>query len=191
MIDKNEAMDIIRQRLSPKRLEHSIQVAAVARKLAERYRLDHEKAYLTGLLHDYAKGIPSKDLLIIAEENQLIESEEDRLIPDILHAPVGACLLEKELGIEDREILKAVRLHTMGAVDMNDFDKIIFLADMLEPGRDYPGMERLNCLSMRNLDEAMQFGLDSTIKYLIDQKRLLHPRTIEVRNEFLRRIGNR
>lgn len=191
MIDKDEAMDIIRQRLSPKRFEHSIQVAAVARELAEYYGLDPEKAYLTGLLHDYAKGISSEDLLIIAEENQLIEDKEDSLIPDILHAPVGACLLEKELEIEDQDILKAVRVHTMGSLDMNDFDKIIFLADMLEPGRGYPGMERLKCLSLRNLDEAMQFGLDSTIKYCIDQKRLLHPRTIEVRNDFLQRTRNR
>ncbi|NLG32251.1 MAG: HD domain-containing protein, partial [Syntrophomonadaceae bacterium] len=106
-------------------------------------------------------------------------------VPDLLHAPVGALLLEKELGITDGEILTAVSNHTLGAPSMGELDKIIFLADMIEPGRDFPGIERLSCLALRNLDEGMLFALEVTIKYCLQEKRILHPRTIETRNYFL------
>jgi predicted HD superfamily hydrolase involved in NAD metabolism len=188
MLEKQEALLIIKSRLSPRRFQHSLQVAEVASDMAEYYGVNQEKAYLTGLLHDYAKGIPAAELLLIATENNLLENEVDQLLPDLLHAPVGAFLLEKELAIADKEILQAVKSHTLGSLDMNDLDKIIFLADMIEPGRDFPGLERLKCLAWRNLDEGMLFGLESTIKYCLDQRRLLHPLTIEVRNHFLKKV---
>ncbi len=185
MLGDKEATSIIRFRLSEKRFKHSLRVANVARDLADYYGVDTNKTYLTGLLHDYAKGISGDQLLAIAEENNLIENEVDRQVPDLLHAPVGAHLLKKEVGINDEEILNAVKFHTLGSVEMKEMDKIIFLADMIEPGRDYPGIERLKCLAFRNLDQGMLVGLESTIKYCIDQGRILHPRTVLVRNHFL------
>ncbi|MGI5921456.1 MAG: bis(5'-nucleosyl)-tetraphosphatase (symmetrical) YqeK [Syntrophomonadaceae bacterium] len=190
MITEQQATEIIKQKLSVNRFEHSLQVAQIARNMAENFNVDSDKAYLTGLLHDYAKGISGQELLQTAIDNNLIKEEMDKQIPDLLHAPVGAFLLRKELGIQDEQILKAVSCHTLGALDMNQLDKIIFLADMIEPGRDYPGVDRLRCLSMRNLDEGMLFGLESTIKYCIDNRRLLHPLTILVRNQFLHRADN-
>lgn len=185
MIDEQQAINIIRSRLSANRFKHSLQVAGLAREMAGIFGADPEKSYLTGLLHDYAKGISGTELLRIASENNLIEDEADKQVPDLLHAPVGAFLLRKELEIDDEEILKAVSCHTLGAMQMTILDKIIFLADAIEPGRDYPGVDRLRCLSMRNLDEGMLYGLESTIKYCIDNRRILHPRTILVRNRFL------
>lgn len=186
MIDEKEAIDIIRFRLSRNRFKHSVQVAEAARDMAEQYGANIEKAYLTGLLHDYAKGISSADLLVIARENGLIESEIDVQVPDLLHAPVGAFLLKKELGITDEEVLHAVKYHTTGSPSMSSLDKIIYLADMIEPGRDFPGIERLKCLTLRDLDQGMLYGLESTIRYCLDRARILHPRTIEARNYFLR-----
>lgn len=186
MIDREEAKKIIEAKLSAHRFTHSCNVAEVAGKLARQYGIDEETAYMAGLLHDYAKGLSGDELLKIAAENNLIEDEIEYLIPDILHAGVGAFLLEKEGLIDDEEILQAVRNHTLGAPDMTDLDKIIFLADMIEPGRDYPTLDRLQCLAFKNLDEAMLFGLESTIKYCIEKNRLLHPKTIAVRNRFLR-----
>jgi predicted HD superfamily hydrolase involved in NAD metabolism len=185
MISGQQAIETIRLRLSENRFKHSLEVAELAMEMAKTFGIDQEQAYLTGLLHDYAKGISGKELLIIASDNNLIEDEVDKLVPDLLHAPVGAFLLRKELEIDDEEILKAVRCHTLGAFEMSILDKVIFLADMIEPGRDYPGVDRLRCLAMRNLDEGMLFGLESTIKYCIDSRRILHPRTILVRNKFL------
>lgn len=185
MIDKKQAIEIIRLKLSKHRFEHSLQVANLAQNMAEQFGIDGETAFITGILHDYAKGISGKELLFIAEANNLIVDEVDRKLPDLLHAPVGAFLIKKELGIEDKGIIKAVSCHTLGSLNMTVLDKIIFLADMIEPGRDFPGIERLRCVAMRNLDAGMVLGIDSTIKYCIDTRRLLHPRTIVVRNKFL------
>lgn len=185
MISEQQVLAIIEEKLSPSRFEHSLNVARVAEKMAEIYNIDSKTAYLTGLLHDYAKGISGKELLNIAEKEKLIGDKIERFVPDLLHAPVGAHLIEKELSVKDEEILQAIRSHTLGTLKMSTLDKIIFLADMIEPGRDFPGLERLRCLAENDLDQAMLFGLESTIRYCLDRKRILHPLTVEVRNHFL------
>ncbi|HHW62121.1 MAG TPA: HD domain-containing protein [Syntrophomonadaceae bacterium] len=188
MLASEQALELIESRLSRRRYEHSLQVALAAREMARDYGLDAEKAYLTGLLHDYAKGLSGAELLRIAEEQRLLQEEIERQVPDLLHATVGAYLLEAEGKVLDPEILYAIRVHTLGAEQMSDFDKIIFLADMIEPGRDYPGLQRLQCLARKDLDQAMLFALDSTIRYCLEQGRLLHPQTIKVRNNFLQAL---
>ena len=189
MIDAGQAIEIIRVRLSSRRYQHSLNVAQAASKLADRYGVDRDKAYLTGILHDYAKDLKADDLLVIAGENGLISSEVERQLPDLLHAPVGAFILKQELGIEDEEMLESVRVHTMGSLRMSPLDKIIFLADMIEPGRDmYPDLERLRRLAFDDLNQAMLLGLDSTIRYCLDRRAVLHPRTVEVRNMFLQMV---
>lgn len=189
MINVQQALDTISGRLSPRRYQHSLNVARTAADLAGHYGVDRDKAYLTGILHDYAKDLKPGELLHIAGENGLIDCEVERQVPDLLHAPVGACLLSRELGVEDREILEAVRVHTMGSLHMNTLDKIIFLADMIEPGRNqYPDLEHLRRLVYSDLDQAMLLGLDSTIRYCLDRRALLHPATVEVRNIYLQKI---
>lgn len=185
---ENEIVAILERRLSEHRFQHSLAVAQAARELAQIFGEDTDLAYKTGLLHDYAKGIAAPELLAIAGKHGLIEDETEKKIPDLLHAPVGAWLLRIELGIEDPAVLEAVKVHTMGSLAMSKLDKIIFLADMIEPGRDYPGQQRLDCLARRDLDQAMLYGLDATIRYCMDQGRILHPRTIMVRNHFLEMI---
>ena len=180
-----EIIKILEGRLSPHRLQHSLEVARSAAELARIYGEDPELSYKTGLLHDYAKGIPAPELIAMAAAHDLIEDEIEKKVPDLLHAPVGAHLLRVDLGITDAAVLEAVKVHTMGSLSMSRLDKIIFLADMIEPGRDYPGQSRLDCLARRDLDQAMLFGLDATIRYCIEQERILHPRTITVRNHFL------
>ena len=187
-MNQQEIINKLSARLSPHRLQHSLQVAGVARDMAKTYGSDPDKAYTIGLLHDYAKGLSGADLLALARENALIEDEVESQAPDLLHASVGAYLLATELNIDDPEILQAVRVHTLGSLEMSQLDKIIFLADMIEPGRDFPGLERLQCLAGRDIDRAMLFALDSTIRYCLEQGRILHPRTITVRNKFLDNI---
>lgn len=186
MFDRDSLTVIMENRLSKRRFKHSMEVARVAKEMAIHFGVDEDKAYVTGLLHDYAKGISGEDLVKIAHANNLIEEQMDLEIPDLLHAPVGAWLLRNELGIDDEEMLKAVVAHTTGALEMSELDKIIYLADMIEPGRDYPGLERLKCTALRDLDRGMLMGLESTIRYCLEQGRLLHPRTIEVRNYYVR-----
>ncbi|MEA1959736.1 MAG: bis(5'-nucleosyl)-tetraphosphatase (symmetrical) YqeK [Bacillota bacterium] len=189
MIGDQQIIEIIQAKLSARRFQHSMNVAQTARTLAQMHGENPDIAYTTGLLHDYAKGISGDELLRIAEENNLIEVDLERQLPDLLHAPVGAYLVERELKLHDVSMLEAIRVHTLGSLDMSLLDKIIFLADMIEPGRDYPGLQRLQCLTERDLDQAMLFAMESTIRYCLDQGRLLHPRTIEVRNRFLEIIN--
>lgn len=184
-MDNDAAMKIIQGRLSARRYEHSLQVAEEARQMAVRFGIDPGKAYFAGLIHDYGKGMSGAELLQTAEENQLIEDDVERRSPDLLHAPVGALLLKRDLNIDDVEVLNAVKHHTLGQVGMSDLDKIIYLADMIEPGRDFPGIERLRCVAERDLDNAMIIGIESTLRYCIDTQKLIHPRTIMVRNWLL------
>lgn len=186
MISLDEAREAVRKRLSPQRYQHSLGVEDTAAKLAIIHGADEFKARLAGILHDYAKGIDPDRMVSMAEEFGIPLLEEDRLVPDLLHAPLGAELVKRDLGLGDQEILSAISSHTMGNLDMSSLDKIIFLADMIEPGRDYPLLGRLACLCESDLDAAMLFGLDLTIRYCLDQGRILHPQTVAVRNQVLR-----
>ncbi len=179
------AEEIIRAKLSENRYQHSMRVATVAREMAQAFGLDEEKAYLAGIVHDYAKGIPGYELLSLAKEHNLLEDEVENQSPDLLHAPVGAFLLAREQGLDDEDILGAVRNHTLGRVGMTDLEKVLFLADMIEPGRDFPGIERLRCLAWKDLNQGMIQAIELTLRYCMDQGRLIHPRTVLVRNNLL------
>lgn len=182
-----EITRIIQKRLSANRYQHSLRVAEVAGRLAEQHQMDPGQAYTTGLLHDYAKGLSGPELLDLAEVHGMIVHPVDRLVPDLLHGPVGAYLVRQELGIEDEDMLAAIANHTLGALEMSPLEEIIFLADMIEPGRDYPTMERLKCLTERSLQEGMLYGLETTIRYCLDQGRIIHPLSVEVRNHYLQK----
>ncbi len=184
-MDEIRAEEIIRARLSENRYQHSRRVAMVAREMARTFGLDETKAGLAGIVHDYAKGMPGYELLSIAREHDLLEDEVEEKSPDLLHATVGAFLLSRDHGLDDEEVLNAVRSHTLGRVGMTDLEKVLFLADLIEPGRDFPGIERLRCLAMRNLDQGMVQAIDLTLRYCMDQGRLIHPRTVLVRNNLL------
>ncbi|NLV16007.1 MAG: HD domain-containing protein [Syntrophomonadaceae bacterium] len=180
-----EAEKIIRDRLSPSRYQHSMQVARMARQLARQFNENENQAYLAGILHDYAKGISGGELLNLAEAYGLIEDEVERLAPDLLHARIGAELLARDWGVEDKELLQAISNHTLGRVGMAPLEKILFLADMIEPGRDFPGIDRLRCIADRDLDRGMVLATEFTLQYCMGTGRLIHPRTVLVRNNLL------
>jgi len=186
MISQAEAIRLIRERLCDSRWQHSLGVAMTARQMAEQHGEDPDQAYLAGILHDYDRDRSGTELLTLARCHGLIEDEIEVLVPDLLHARVGAWSLRRELGLDDKDLLAAVESHTLGAEKMSKLAKIIFLADMIEPGRrPYPALERLRLLCSADLDDAMLVGLESTISYCLEQGRLLHPRTVRARNAFL------
>lgn len=192
MLSKTQAENMIKARLSQQRSRHCLGVAQTAEELAMINGVNEDKAYLTGILHDYAKNLSDFELLEIAGADEQIADMAEKDITELLHAPVGAYLLNRELAIEDKEILEAVRSHTLGSLTMSPLAKIIFLADMIEPNRDkYLELERLRRLARLDLDEAMLLGLESTIRYCLDRGAVLHPRTVEVRNHFLQKIKHK
>lgn len=182
---ENGYAELLARKLSPLRYRHSQGVASYAAELALKYKGEISKARLAGLLHDYARDLPEEKLLTLAEEAGLISCEVERRLPVLLHGPVGAYLIQKELGLNDKEILQAISRHTVGSPDMTLLDKIIYLADALEPGRLYPGVDVLRRLAEEDLDKALLKALESSISYVLAKGQLLHPATVEARNYLL------
>ena len=175
----------IKARLSKKRYKHSLGVAEVAKRLSEKEEGDPHKAYLTGLLHDYAKPLSNDELIEIIDQSEWEIDNVERKIPEIIHAPAGAELVKREYGIHDREVLEAIRYHTIGCPKMGLLARIIFAADFIEPNRKYPGVDKLRQLVKDNLDLSITALCDSSIKYNLEHNKLIHPNTLLLRNAYL------
>jgi predicted HD superfamily hydrolase involved in NAD metabolism len=171
--------------LSAKRLQHSIGVSKTAEKMAECFDCDKIKARMAGILHDVAREVPVDELLSRAQAFGIVVNDMEKAEPILLHAPLAAKLAQKMFQIDDVEILQAIFLHTTGGPHMSSLDKIIYLADVIEPGRNGGGLEELRIMAYINLDKAMLMALDQSISYILDRGGLLHPATIEARNELL------
>lgn len=185
MKTNNEKMRrILKERMDEELFIHSLGVEEAAYNLAALYGIDSQKASLAGLLHDYAKGLPAKQLCRIASEYNLAD-DISRQEPALLHAPVGAWLLKHELGIDDQEVLEAIRVHTTGFPGMSPLSKIVYLADCLEPGRNYPGVKELRAIARRDLNQALLIAVDRTIKHIIDRGKIIHPVSILFRNSLI------
>lgn len=163
-----------------KRFEHSLRVAETAKKLAEIYDVDVKKAYLAGLIHDCAKY---NEEVYIKKYNIDFSIYPVSSIKDpVLHSFLGAEVAKKVYNIYDGDVLKAIEFHTTGRPDMSDLEKIIFIADAIEPARDFEGIEKIRKLAFENLNKAMLNLLDSNIIFLIGKKALINPLSFEARN---------
>ena len=129
-INDKEIKEWLKNNLNEERYSHSLGTADCARELAGKFGLDKEKAYIAGLLHDCAKCFSTDKLLEIIKNNLQVE-ESEMLNYKTLHAPVSAYYAQKEFGVTDKEILSAIRWHTLGQIEMSEFEKIIFLADRI------------------------------------------------------------
>lgn len=176
----------LRKTLSEKRYVHSLGVADEAKKLAAKYGGDENRAYIAGLVHDCAKEVPPQDMEGILKKKYGVSVDSmSKLTPKILHGVLGACEAQSKFGIYDPEILDAVKYHTTGKGNMSMLAKIIYIADYIEPNRDFDGVRELRSLAYRDIDEAIIKGIDDTIKDLIKRGLLLHPDTIHARNDLI------
>ena len=182
----------LRQDLNEERYEHSIGVAEMAKELAERFGCDPEKAYIAGLLHDCAKCMDFELSKKIALENtsDLDETEKDN--KKTIHAPVSAYIAKEKYGVTDKEILSAIRLHTIGKCQMTDFEKIIFIADKIEHRtREFEFRTQIEQYLEEKenpLDKAMFKSFEMTIESLVKRKLPICFVTVNVYNEMLTRI---
>jgi predicted HD superfamily hydrolase involved in NAD metabolism len=179
---------LLQTRLNPQRLAHSRGVAEEARKLARLYQADEEQAYLAGLVHDYAKGLPDEELIRLTLKYHLYTDPCETEIPDVLHAPVGAFLLKRELDLQDEAVLQAVRRHTVGDEQMSRLDEIIYVADMIEPGRQQCDLSELRQLAYEDLSRAVLMAADCSLHYCLKQGRLIHPRSVLMHNSYIKKI---
>ncbi len=190
-INQEEILDQLKQSLDEKRFKHSIGTAQCAKELALRYNQDAEKAYIAGLLHDCAKCLPDKELLDMMHKYVDIASGE-LMNPKTWHAPVGAYLAEHQFKISDKEILNAIRWHTVGKIKMSDFEKIIFLADKVEPqtrSKEYLDKVRELLNLPDGLDKAMLVCYKETIKSLVERDLKICPLTIDIYNNLQEQLG--
>lgn len=177
--------ELLKSRLSAKRYTHSIGVANTAARLAGMFHGDVERAYLAGLMHDYARELTEEELLDLAAKHNLASDAVDFMQTSLLHGPVGAWLLEQEKIITDQQVLDAIRWHTTGHPDMDQLAQIIYISDYIEPGRDFPGVDMLRQIAHKDLNLGTLAGLDHTLQFLIQRNSFVHPLSIATRNRLL------
>lgn len=175
----------VEQRLTSARWQHTERVAATAVRLAERWGVDLEKAYLAGLLHDVAKDLSKKSLLNATTEFGIVLSALERVTTALIHAPVGAELARTQFHIDDPDILAAIRYHTTGRAGMSPLEKVLFVADYIEPGRSFPGVEVVRTLAVTDLDGAVLRALAQSISHLVEKDRPIAIEAVEARNHML------
>ena len=184
----NEFKEILKNRLTEKRYIHSLNVADSAKMLAKLYGYDEEIAYTAGLIHDCCKDTPAGLQLSYMLENGVELSEYELGVAKLYHSICGSVFVKKEFGIDNQDIINAVRYHTTGRRDMSLLEKIIFIADFISAERDYDGVEIMREKAVKSLDEAIVEGLSFTIKDLIDRGLIVHPDTLDAYNDAIRNL---
>jgi predicted HD superfamily hydrolase involved in NAD metabolism len=204
-LDVNFVKNWVSTRVSERRLKHIKGVAQTAIDLAEQTGCSVKLAELAGWLHDCCKEVKDAELISLATRFGLQLHPVEQINGHILHGPVGACICRKELGLTNTEVLGAIAEHTLGAVNMTTLSKVVFLADCIEPGRnsDYtrPIWQALNGNSDSHyqapkdgkidLDMGILVSCEAGLKDLLKSGRLIHPKTVDVRNYYLQVIQAR
>lgn len=166
MISVDEAKRLAKKNLSPKRYEHTCNVRKLAVKLAKAHGADEKKAALAALLHDIAKELPRDRLLQIFTENAIIAGNAAQRPAPVWHGAAAAILAQTQYGVDDGEILSAIRCHTTGKPHMSKLDKVLYLADMASCERTYPEAAALREHALKDLDKTMVEALGMSIGWL-------------------------
>lgn len=183
-MNRETALAIVKEQLTEHRYLHTVGVMETAIKLAEKYSADSKKAELAAIFHDYAKFRPKEEMRgIIIKEG--MPAELLNYNSELWHAPVGAFLAEKEAGIDDKEVLDAIRYHTSGRPRMALLEKIIYLADYIEPGRHFPGVDEVRDLARTNLNQALIKAVQNTIMFLMKKGQPVFPASFQTYNDLV------
>lgn len=181
----------LKQILSEKRYIHSVGAMEKAIEMAKIYGEDIGKSALTALTHDIAKEMTIEEYYKYAEENNIELSKDDKMCTSVLHGIIGADIVKKKYGFTD-EMCRAIYYHTTGITNMTTFEKIIFLADKVEERtrpKDKADVIR-KIIKEEGLDEAIMWIADDyTIPKSIRNRSVIHPNTINVRNEIIEKIN--
>lgn len=180
-----EIKERLKQTLPEKRYIHSLGVADEAKRLAEKYGADADKAYFAGLLHDCAKGIPTDKQIEECDKRGVQIDEWTRKCPPVVHGFLGVDIAKKEYGITDEDVLNAIKYHTVGAAGMTLLEKIIYIADMTEVNRDFPGVDVLRKKVNESIDEAIKESIKRQLEFNMNKKTIIHPNIINLWNDLL------
>ena len=179
----------LKSRLKKSRFDHTMRVRDTGLQLCDAYGSDKNKVEIAALFHDFAKNMSENELRTYIEMEQLeIDEITDRNI-QLSHGIVAADMARKKYNIDDEEILSAIGLHTYGDKKMDMISKIIYIADYIEPKRDFKGISKLRKLSYEDIDKALLMAVNSSISYLISKDREIHVNSINMRNALLVKLN--
>ncbi|EHS87403.1 hypothetical protein PS3_15074 [Limosilactobacillus gastricus PS3] len=183
-LDRDQLVTKIQAALSPERFKHVLRVETTARQLARQYGVDEQLASIAGLCHDYAKERPAEDFIQVIKAKQL---EPDLLSAGnaIWHGVVGAEMVADELLVHDQRILDAIRQHTFGGPVMTKLSQVLYMADYIEPGRDFPGVDQARQITQQSLAKGVAFQTWHTLNYLVQKGASVYPATIDTYNAWV------
>jgi predicted HD superfamily hydrolase involved in NAD metabolism len=175
----------LKENLMEKRYLHTLGVVDTAKKLAEINNISEEKAEIAALAHDVAKNLSKDKMKEMIKENNITISALEECNSNLWHSIIAPIEAKVKLGIEDEEILDSIRWHTTGKENMSILTKIIYIADMIEPNRNFNGIEDIRKVTFDNLDAGVYSGLTHNIEFLLTKNLLIDENTIKARNYFL------
>lgn len=174
----------VKAHVSPKRWQHILGVEKSALELAKRYQVDLVQASSAALVHDYAKEC-SDEVFLEAIDTYQLDPELKQWTNEIWHGIVGAELIRRDLKIEDEAVLEAVRVHTTGAKEMSPLSQVLYVADYIEPNRQFPGVNEARELAKQDLTAAVAYETKHTLAFLIQKEVPIYPKTIETYNSWV------
>ncbi|MDY4839181.1 MAG: bis(5'-nucleosyl)-tetraphosphatase (symmetrical) YqeK [Roseburia sp.] len=170
----------LKKELDKERFEHTLGVMYTAAALAMAHGVNLHQAMLAGLLHDCAKCIPTEEKFALCKKHQITLTEMEQKNPSLIHAKLGAFLAKEKYGVRDEAVLHAILVHTTGEPGMGLLDKIIYLADYMEPNRDKASdLDEVRPLCFKDLDEALRMVLRDTLTYLKENDKEIDPLSVE------------
>lgn len=176
MLDEDKIIEYLKLNLKESRFNHSIGVMNMAVKLAKIHGIDENNAKFAGLLHDVAKNMTNSALIDYCKDNGIELDEVKLSSPGMLHADVGADIAKKQFDA-NKDIVQAIKYHTLANDVMTDLDKIIYIADLIEEGRELDGLEPIREVAYRNLDDALVLALDYCIENVKERGKIIHPQS--------------
>lgn len=180
---RDRVLEWLADNVSPQRLQHILGVEQMCIQLAVCYGVDQQQAAMAGLMHDLAKFFSTNRLLTIAQSEGIKIDSICATHPHLLHADVSAIVARVEFGVDDEEILAAIRNHTLGSPQMSKLSCVVFVADALEPNRgNTPELVTLRRIAQENLYQSVQQTCDYSLRYLLSHQKIIHPRVILTRN---------
>ncbi|ALX48143.1 bis(5'-nucleosyl)-tetraphosphatase (symmetrical) YqeK [Lentibacillus amyloliquefaciens] len=185
---EDKAISIVKPHLKQARFDHTLRVRETAAELAEMYDEDIEKIRLAAILHDYAKYFPLDKMKKIIEESEMPNDLLD-FHHELWHGPVASVIIKEEHGVTDTDIRNAIHYHTTGRADMTKFETILFVADYIEPGRSFPGVEEVRETAKTDLNRAAWMTLRNTIQFLVGKHVTVYPDTFYAYNNLTLRIN--
>lgn len=184
MLCNEEMRKGILSRLRGYRYEHTLGCERAARKLAERFGSDPEKAGVAALLHDITKHLSPQEQLNLCEKYGIIPCTVEKSEPKMLHGKTAAAIAREEYGMPE-EICDAIACHTTGRRGMTLLDKILYLADYIEDTRDFSGVEKARKLARQDIDRALLYCYDQTLTDLVERGKLIHSDTVAAYNDMI------